>query len=652
MCSNVSGQCYHSVEQIVKFDSAAIETKTLLLEKSVDAILTEIYDAAAQLPVCRIYSKLNEEETFCRMPLKTAIGLGASLDIDSLDFSENVRTTDKNMVMLTSFVQKENTCVYRTKEELIFDTHCSETLDLIQNTLQIDNKFDASVASRLFVGETMFSNNTDGILKNEEVYGKLSSDVKNFIIENINLVSQIDEFLNKIQGIYDLVGNDFLSVKMKELEKCFGKEIFSFQAAINLNPRRLHACLGQILKKRSKRSSLLSYLFSNGEELDNLNNVVVDLAGTMNENIQSIAKNEKFLFQKEKELAEQSLSSAKKLDILKSSLNALNFEVKHNFHVEHNNLNNIYKFNQKIFNLEQIRTIFNEQSHLIFDIITSSQEIACYSLPRTLCLNPKSSWLQIVGGDIIIHGHELKPSPRATSYISCVPEWKTMLVSKLHNTHMMMDSGLLVGDGLKIRIQDLGVATIVNKEMIDLSGFLIQDNIFITAKNNLLGISCVEDELVFVGNQKVKCSRDMVWTNSSNDIFSARGTISRSTLSSFYQQSKLNLDLAEDDQFGDFLTLEETNTSSITSMLDNLSKLPTTHKVGMSLGVSGCIVILFVLAIVCTRLFWSNRICCQPHPGISNPEPDVVGQQGMTDDQRESLTRRATEMVMSQLRGN
>ena len=302
------------MEQIVKFDSAAIETKTLLLEKSVDAILAEIHDAAAQLPICRIYEKLNEEETFCRMPLKTAIGLGASLDIDSLDFAENVRTTDKTMVLLTSFVQKGNTCVYRTKQELIFDTHCSETLDLIRNTLQIDNEFDASIGSRLFVGETMFSNNTDGILENEEVYGKLSSDVKNFIIENINLISQIDEFLNNIRGVYDLVGNDFLNLKMRELEGCFGKQIVSFQAAINLDPRRLHVCLGQVLKDRSKRSSVLSYLFSNGQELDNLNNVVVDLAGTMNENIKSIAKNEDFLFQKEKELVEQSLSSAKKLE--------------------------------------------------------------------------------------------------------------------------------------------------------------------------------------------------------------------------------------------------------------------------------------------------------------------------------------------------
>ena len=648
----MASQCYHSVEQIVKFDSAAIETKTLLLEKSVDAILTEIHDAAAQLPICRIYDKLNEEETFCKMPLKTAIGLGASLDIDSLDFAENVRTTDKTMVLFTSFVQKGNTCVYKTKQELIFDTHCSETLDLIRHTLQIDNKFDASIGSRLFVGETMFSNNTDGILENEEVYGKFSSDVKNFIIENINLISQIDEFLNNIRGIYDLVGNDFLNLKMKKLEGCFGKQILSFQAAINLNPRRLHVCLGQVLKDRSKRSSVLSYLFSNGQELDNLNNVVVDLAGTMNENIQSIAKNEDFLFQKEKELVEQSLSSAKKLERLKSSFNALNFEVKHKFHIEHNNLNNIYKFNQKMLNLNQIKTIFNEQSNLIFDIIISSKELACYSLSETVCLNPKSSWLQLEGGNIVIHGHELKPSPKATAYISCIPEWKNMMVSKLHNSHMMIDgTGLLVGDGLKIRIQDLGVAPIVNKEMVDLSEFLIQDNIFITAKNNLLGISCEKDELVFVGSQKVKCGRNVVWTNSSNDIFSARGTISRSTISNFYQQSKLNLDLIEDDQLDDFLTLEESNATSITAMLENLSKLPTTHKVGMSLGVSGFIIITFVLAIVCTRLCWSNSICCQPHPGITKPEPDIVGQQGMSEDQKESLTRRATEMVMSQLRG-
>ena len=625
----------------------------MLLEKSVDAILTEIYETSSQLPLCRAYTKLGDEEIFCKMPLHTALGLGASLDIDSLDFAENVRASDKNMIMFTSFVQKGESCVYRTKQELVFDTHCSTVLDLIENTLHIENNFDASIASRLFVGDTMFSNKIDGFLETEEIYGRLSSEVRNFIIENINLIAQIDEFLNSLRGIYNMLGNDFLTVKMQQIKECFGKQIVDFQTAITQDPRRLNACLGQSLKKRSKRSSILSYLFSNGQELDSINNKVVDLAGSMNENIQSISKNEQFLFQKEKELVERSLSTAKKLEVLKSSFNALNFEMKHRFHIEQNSLTNIYKSNQKTLNLERIKTTFIQQSRLIFDIITADKEIACYNVEETVCINPKASWLQLSGGDIVIHVHELKSTPQATSYISCIPEWKDGQVSKLHNSHMVLDSaGFLVGKSFRIRVQDLQVSTIVNKEMIDLSEFLIQDNIFITTQNNLLGISCAEHELLFIENQKFTCNTDIIWTNSSNDIFSAKGTISRSTISSFYQQSKLNLELAEDNELGDFLTLEETNSTSFVSMLETLSKLPTTQKVTMSLGVSGFIILLFVLAIICTRLFWSDKICCQPHPRRNNLEPDVVGQPSLSEDRRNSLTRRATQMVMDQLRGN
>ena len=270
------------------------------------------------------------------------------------------------------------------------------------------------------------------------------------------MISQIDEFLYAFKGIYSLVGNDFLTVKMQQIESCFGKQIVDFKSAINWDPRRLNACLGEILKGRSKRSSLLSYLFSNGEELDSLNNLFVDLAGSMNENIQSISKNEQFLFQKEKELIERSLTVAKRLEVLKSSFNSLNFEMKNRFHIEQNSLNNIYKFNQKTLNLERIKSNFIQQSRLIFDIITADKELACYNGEETICINPKASWLQLSGGDIVIHVHEVKPRPQATSYISCIPEWEVGQVSKLHNSHMVLDSaGFLVGESFRIRVQDL-----------------------------------------------------------------------------------------------------------------------------------------------------------------------------------------------------
>ena len=101
------------------------------------------------------------------------------------------------------------------------------------------------------------------------------------------------------------------------------------------------------------------------------------------------------------------------------------------------------------------------------------------------------------------------------------------------------------------------------------------------------------------------------------------------------------------------LVLEATNSSSFEVMLEALNTLPTGHKVGMSLGVSGVIVLLFIVVIVCTRLFWNPKICCGPHPNTADDEqPDVIGQPSqpvLTEERKASLTRRATQMVLSQL---
>ena len=141
--------------------------------------------------------------------------------------------------------------------------------------------------------------------------------------------------------------------------------------------------------------------------------------------------------------------------------------------------------------------------------------------------------------------------------------------------------------------------------------------------------------------------------NSLNFEMKNRFHIEQNSLKNFYQQSKLNLALAEDNKFENFLTLEETNSTSFVSMLESLNKLPTTQKVSMSLGVSGFIILLFVLAIICTRMFWSDKICCGPHPRTNNLESDVVvGQPSLSEDRKNSLTRRATQMVMDQLGRN
>ena len=287
-----------------------------------------------------------------------------------------------------------------------------------------------------------------------------------------------------------------MTEKWTQIEECFGQQFSDFSSAIRIDPRRVNFCLGKFVKSRPKRSSFLSYLFLNGEEIDTLNNAVVDLADAMNSNIASISKNEEYLFEKEKELAMRALSTSKKLDLIKGNFNALTFEMKNKFFVEENSVNNIYKFDQKSLNLEKMNRKFMENSRLIFDIVISKEELACYNENDIFCINPKASWIQIAGGNLVIHVHKLDPAPHPTSYVSCIPDWNEKKVSRLHNTHMSLDSeNFLVGGEYKIKVQDLQKTEVVNRDLMDLSTFLIQDNNFVTTNNGQLGITCLDKEL-------------------------------------------------------------------------------------------------------------------------------------------------------------
>ena len=344
------------------------------------------------------------------MPLNTAISLGASLPIDSLDFAENIKSLDKNMILVSSYLQHGDSCLYHSKKEVIFDTHCDTILSFIQSNLGgIPNNFNATLGSRLFISNEMFAANDHP----NEVYGQLSIEVKNFVIENYNLIHQFDDVLLSIKGLYKMLGSYFLTETWNQLEDCFGQQISDFSSTIQIDPRRVNFCLNEITKSRPKRSSILSYLFANGEEVDALQNVVVELADVMNNNIESISRNEAYLFEKEKELVLRSLSTTKKMELLKSNFNSLTFEMRNRFFIEENSVNNIYKFDQKSLNLEKMSRKLSENSRLIFDIVISKKELICYNENEIFCINPKASWIQLAGtgGDLVIHAHELDPAP-------------------------------------------------------------------------------------------------------------------------------------------------------------------------------------------------------------------------------------------------
>ena len=61
----------------------------------------------------RKFSKMDEVEHFCRLPLESAIGLGAEIGLDSVDFLENIKAVDKSVVMFTSYIGKDDNCIFQ-----------------------------------------------------------------------------------------------------------------------------------------------------------------------------------------------------------------------------------------------------------------------------------------------------------------------------------------------------------------------------------------------------------------------------------------------------------------------------------------------------------------------------------------------------------
>ena len=182
------------------------------------------------MPICRKFTKSAEAEYFCRLPLKDAMTLNTEVGLDQVDYLENIRAVDETAILFTSYTTfQDEICVYTNKLETVFEdkNHCKQVLTMIRDTLDIPNNFDSEVSNRLFVGNDMANNVSE---PRQEVYGKMSAHLKNFIIESNNLISQIDEVLKNLESLYTLVGDSFFDDKMELLETCFGTKIKSFQS--------------------------------------------------------------------------------------------------------------------------------------------------------------------------------------------------------------------------------------------------------------------------------------------------------------------------------------------------------------------------------------------------------------------------------------
>ena len=77
---------------------------------------------------------MDESEHFCRLPLGAAISLGTEIGLDQVDYLENIKSVDESAILFTSYIEQDKNCVYRNKQETIFENgnHCTRVLAMIR----------------------------------------------------------------------------------------------------------------------------------------------------------------------------------------------------------------------------------------------------------------------------------------------------------------------------------------------------------------------------------------------------------------------------------------------------------------------------------------------------------------------------------------
>ena len=116
-------------------------------------------------------------------------------------------------------------------------------------------------------------------------------------------------------------------------------------------------------------------------------------------------------------------------------------------------------------------------------------------------------------------------------------------MSKLHNTHMVKhQSNDLIGKSGIISLDNLKSPTAVNQETQQINDkALLMENIFITHSQLLLGFTCINPELLYIGSNKHICTHSMVWIpkNSVEAVFTSRGILSSQHYLDFQIESKI-----------------------------------------------------------------------------------------------------------------
>ena len=207
---------------------------------------------------------------------------------DGLDLEEINKLDDTGMTgLINTILIKESDKLLLTSDAVTVIAD-KETAGQVWDALHIEDNIDYTATTyELVYSEGVVTNigNSGDIVCQGNILLKNQFMAMREIFENIN------HLFEEIKSINKLLSNDQLELGL--LQECLGdKDILEFSSYFAIPLDTLKICLTSSKQARSKRSSILTYLFADGRQTDKLQNNLVDTVAIFNRNFQKISSSE------------------------------------------------------------------------------------------------------------------------------------------------------------------------------------------------------------------------------------------------------------------------------------------------------------------------------------------------------------------------
>ena len=278
---NGSAQCFASPEISTSYGSHEMINFESDIGKLAVKIATDIIENSANMPSCI------EAKNYCTASLGTCIDSGSLVRPDKLDL---FRKHFGGLIAI-DFKYTDGHCSFTTEiMKVEAKATCEKFLDTLASQLGLSKNLSLNEDqnSRLVINENelTFFEISDHL--DDQAFCTFSSRLIARVILEHELMAKLVRSQISIDGVFSLLGQDTIQAC---LDGCLAS---SFHPG-KITPAERESLINCVNKtfgaSRHRRSTVLEWIFSNGADVDKINNKLVELGEVLNNNMRIIIQN-------------------------------------------------------------------------------------------------------------------------------------------------------------------------------------------------------------------------------------------------------------------------------------------------------------------------------------------------------------------------